>query len=100
MVRADAHTVDVDEVHTDVAQDASPTATVGVMSLVWNASPLTVTKPPSVATVLQERHELTTGAARAHKEVGVTADMQTHTIYASIGLSLEWHTGSISNEML
>ena len=34
MARADAHTVDVDEVHTDVAQDASPTSTVGVLSLV------------------------------------------------------------------
>jgi hypothetical protein len=76
MARADAHTVDVDEVHTDVAQDASPTTTVGVMSLVSNASPLTVKKPPSVAAVLHGRHELTTGAARAQREVGVTADMK------------------------
>jgi len=52
MLRPAVHAADVVDVHTDVAHDASPTVAVGVMLLVRNASPLTVTKPPSVVAVL------------------------------------------------
>ena len=59
---AAAHTADVVEVHADVPQDKSATVAVGVVSLVPKESPLTATKPPSVAAVLEARERLTTGA--------------------------------------